>query len=144
VHGGAVGPALPHGAQPAEAPLRADRPDRAAEPAEDEVEGGVVAAGQPEHPLAVQEAAGGHRPVARDAGAAAVGGDDHAGVRERADGAPDRRRRGAEPLRQLAHAGQLGSLGELAPADPGGQLGADLPVPGHGRGPYSPGLCEHR
>jgi hypothetical protein len=62
---------------------------------EEQLQGGVVAAGEAEHPVGLQQAGGGDRAVGGDAGAA-VGEGDHAAVGEPAVRAHDRRGRGTE------------------------------------------------
>ena len=100
-----------------------------------QIERRVVAAGQGEHRLGVQEAAGGERGVGGDPRAAAVGQLDQARVGELALGVADRRRGGAPLAGQLADAGQLVTGPEFPRADPGGQLGADFAVPRHAAHP---------
>ena len=102
-----------------------------AETADHEVESGVVAPRQPQHDVAVQEAAGGERGVGGDEGATPVGELDQSGLGQRPLCAAGRGRGGRPLPPELTDAGQLVARVEIAGQDPARELLADLPVSGH-------------
>ncbi|GAA2557548.1 hypothetical protein GCM10010210_34390 [Pseudonocardia hydrocarbonoxydans] len=132
---GAVGRAAGQRAQALEAAAGADRDDGRADVVEQDPQGGIVAAGEPEHAVGLQQPGGRDRAVGGHPRAAAVGEGDHRAVGEIAVGTHDRRRRRRVLTGVRAHRRQLGARRQVAGTDAPGDLGADLDVTGHGSGP---------
>lgn len=79
---GSVGGAAGQRAESLEAAAGADRDDGRAGVVEQDLQGGVVAAGEPEHPVGLQQSGGRDRPVGGHPSPAPIGEGDHRAVGE--------------------------------------------------------------
>lgn len=100
---------------------------------EDDLQGWVVAAGQPEGTLRLEEPGRGLGSIRCDPGSAALTEDDHAVLGQAAVGAVDRRGGGAAPGGVLADRPQLRAPVELARQDSAGDRAGDVEVLCHER-----------
>ena len=126
VERGAVGVVAPQRGEAAEAPARADEPDRVADRAEDDRERGVVAPGEPERGAGAQEPLRGEVAARRDPRRPPRGEDEHARAREHRVGALDGRGRpplvGGEPSHGRERIAGRHAVVDDPPGEPRGQV----------------------